>query len=268
MIPSRSRRACVCPWHGLWLAGLLLAGCGPAERVPVAPVSATQGSAQVPPPSAADSSVTTNSGRPALDPGDASDPEGSLLQRGLDAIEAGDPNVAVRRFQELVRLKPDDEEAHFNLGYALTRAKRIPEAMRSYERCLELLPGYAEAHNNLGNLLLGQRKFEEAALHFRVALTNQPESSITRNNLGKVMAVQSRLQEAIPFFREAIELDAKNWDARHNLAVAYMSLGRLEESAAELRVVLEGNPGNSRARATLARVESLMGQKSPPKPSR
>lgn len=241
------------PWAAFFL-GIVLSGCSPTPSAPSRQNQVALTNVHPAVPATQSNVVVQFTPTPT-------DAETRLHDEGSEAMDRGEYQLAADRFQDLIRLKPDDEEAYFNLGYALSRLNRSAEAIRSYEKCLSILPEYAEAHNNLGNLLLADRKFDQAALHFRIALTNQPESSIARNNLGKVFAVQAKPHEAIPFFRDAIQHDPKNWDARHNLAVAYLAVGQLEESRAELLVIVEENPGMPRARATLAKVQSLLSQK-------
>ena len=54
-------------------------------------------------------------------------------------------------------LKPQSAAAHYNLGTALTVARRLGEAARiATARRLRLDPAYANAHNNLGNVYLAE----------------------------------------------------------------------------------------------------------------
>ena len=41
-------------------------------------------------------------------------------------------------------------EAHSNLGIALKKQGKFPDAVSSYQRALQIKPNYAEAHYNLG----------------------------------------------------------------------------------------------------------------------
>ncbi len=46
--------------------------------------------------------------------------------------------------------RPDDADAHKNLGVALDKKGQTDEAIRQYQEAIRLKPGDADAHNNLG----------------------------------------------------------------------------------------------------------------------
>jgi len=74
-----------------------------------------------------------------------------------------------------VRIKPAYAEAHYNLGLALAKAGRAPEAITEFEAVLRADPDSARTHYNLGVLLLkiGGRK-PEALAHFDAASGSVP----------------------------------------------------------------------------------------------
>jgi tetratricopeptide (TPR) repeat protein len=59
-------------------------------------------------------------------------------------------------WEEALRLKPDDVEAHYNLGLALEKLGRTPEAIEQYEQVLKLRPDFIQARNALMRLGAGQ----------------------------------------------------------------------------------------------------------------
>ena len=69
-----------------------------------------------------------------------------------------------------LQIKPDDADAHFNLGNALLQKGRIDEAIPHFRKTLEINPDYVDAHFNLGLALLQKGKADEAAFHLQKAL--------------------------------------------------------------------------------------------------
>ena len=71
---------------------------------------------------------------------------------------SGSSDRAIAHFQASLALKPESAAAHYNLGTALTVARRLDEAAAEYREALRIDPAYANAHNNLGNVLLAQKQ--------------------------------------------------------------------------------------------------------------
>lgn len=91
-------------------------------------------------------------------------------------LDLGRPAEAVRHFEASLGLKPQSAVAHFNLGTALSLARRWEEAVAAYHRALQLDPNYANAHNNLGGA--------DAIRHFREALRLKPQWAPALAELG------------------------------------------------------------------------------------
>ena len=85
-----------------------------------------------------------------------------LVNEGTDLYKEGKFADAVAAYSAAIRITPDDESTHFNLGLALARLGRVSEAKAAYQEALRLFPEYPEVHNNLGNLLASQGELAEA----------------------------------------------------------------------------------------------------------
>jgi Flp pilus assembly protein TadD len=65
---------------------------------------------------------------------------------------AGDFSAAAEHFAAAVRIRPEDADAHANLGTALAELGRFAEARAQLERALEINPAHALARENLQQL--------------------------------------------------------------------------------------------------------------------
>ena len=64
-------------------------------------------------------------------------------------MRRGRLDEAIGQFYEVIRLRPDDVDAHNNLGVALTGAGRFEDAIAQFRAVLKLAPGNMEARQNL-----------------------------------------------------------------------------------------------------------------------
>jgi protein O-mannosyl-transferase len=75
-----------------------------------------------------------------------------LLNRGLTQASAGRMQDALSDFGEAVRLQPDLEVAHFDLGQTLRQVGRVDDARREFREVLRLNPGNDTARKALSEI--------------------------------------------------------------------------------------------------------------------
>ena len=77
-------------------------------------------------------------------------------------------------------------EAHNNLGSALARLGRLPEAIEHWEQAVRIDPDYAEAHYNLGIAFEQTGKRGDAIKHYEQAVRLEPNSAEAQNRLARL----------------------------------------------------------------------------------
>ena len=99
------------------------------------------------------------------------------------AEQGGRPAEAENHFNAVLRLAPDDLDAHRRLGLLLARAERLGPAEGHFRAILRLVPADADAHANLGNVLLLGGRPREAIACYEQSLQLRPADDRTRENL-------------------------------------------------------------------------------------
>jgi Flp pilus assembly protein TadD/mono/diheme cytochrome c family protein len=121
-------------------------------------------------------------------------------------LELGRPDDAAKHFRASVQARPDSAPAHYNLGTALSLARRLDEAMREYQQALALDPSYANAHNNLGNVLLAIGRNDDAIREFSEVVRLQPRSAAALANLAAAYAAAQQFERAAELADAALRL--------------------------------------------------------------
>jgi Flp pilus assembly protein TadD len=114
---------------------------------------------------------------------DALHNDAAMLYMELSRFEG-----AIRHFSAALALNPRSAVAHYNLGTALTLARRLDDAAREYQAAIALDPAYPKAHNNLANVWLAQQKYDAAIREFEEAVRLQPDSIAALENLAAAYA--------------------------------------------------------------------------------
>lgn len=96
---------------------------------------------------------------------------------GLDLVDAGKPDEAVKHFQEVLAMTSNDKlamYAHYELGITQDRAGHPAEAEKEYREAVRINPGFFRAHYNLGMLLKGLGRRDEAIAQLTITLRLKP----------------------------------------------------------------------------------------------
>ena len=165
-----------------------------------------------------------------------------LVQQGNEAQAAGNFSEAEAIWRRVLQDNPNNADAYYNLGRALSNQGKLEEAIAAYRQALKIYPNYAPAYNNLGVALRDQGKLEEAIAAYRQALKIHPNNAIAYNNLGVALRDQGKLEEAIAAYRQALKIHPNDAIAYNNLGNALRNQGKLEEAIVAYRQVIKINP--------------------------
>jgi Flp pilus assembly protein TadD len=122
-------------------------------------------------------------------------------------LELGRADAAVKEFTAALALKPASAAAHYNLGTALTVARKLDDAIAEYRRALAIDPRYANAHNNLGSALTTQGRYAEAIREYNAVVALQPASAGGFQNLAAAYAGDGQFDRAIEAIDAALHLN-------------------------------------------------------------
>lgn len=98
-----------------------------------------------------------------------------LFREAVEAQQRGDDALAVSKYQELIKLRPDIVEAHANLGAALSHLRRFDEAIAEYERALAGAPDRVQIRANLALAYYKAGRIDRAAAEFETSHNLAPQ---------------------------------------------------------------------------------------------
>jgi membrane associated rhomboid family serine protease/Flp pilus assembly protein TadD len=102
-----------------------------------------------------------------------------ISEQGHEAMQKKDYKAAMPKWQEYVKLRPDDASGHAVLAYCLDVLEQYPEAIREYERALTLDPNDADVEANLARLYGMQDQLSKAAQLYEHAISKlEPQADV------------------------------------------------------------------------------------------
>ncbi len=139
--------------------------------------------------------------------------ESNLAEGGLaDALlEEHRFAESVPRYEEALRLRPDDEQSVSNLGYAFRMLGQANRAIACFEKAIQLASHesasrQAAAHDNLGDALLEQKQVDGAIEQFQKAVTLSSTEK-ERMHLAGALFKKGRVGEAISQYEYSLNLN-------------------------------------------------------------
>ncbi len=120
------------------------------------------------------------------------------------------------KYREALEKKPDSFEAQFNIGDALFKQKKYPEAQKQFESLINqpLTPEQKSAvYHNLGNCFLAQQEIEKGIDAYKNGLRNNPADNDTRYNL---IAAQKMLDKQQQQQNQNQDQNQQNQDQNQN----------------------------------------------------
>ena len=144
-----------------------------------------------------------------------------LLQEGLRAQAAHQPEQALARFREAAQRAPRDERPHALMGQLLLQMKRPDDAIREFQEALRLNPGSQEAQLGLGFAYQTKGDLAKARPYLERALGKDSKSAEAQEILADLYAAQKQYPEAIARYNQALSLQPDFAVAHNNLAWLY-----------------------------------------------
>ena len=101
-----------------------------------------------------------------------------LFEKGQDAHQKGDLQLALEFYEEAIKVRPEFSEAEYQRAVALVALNRLPEAEKGFRRAGELRADWALPQAALGSLLVRLNRLDEAQAPLEMALKLDARNSV------------------------------------------------------------------------------------------
>jgi len=186
----------------------------------------------------------------------------ALAGEAMTALRAGNNDLAITKFQEVIGKLPTCAECYYNLGVAQANKQQFTEAEVSYKKAIEIKPDSGDAWTGLATLYNQQKKFDLAA----EASANASKyagvgagggGAETAFNQGVIFFNQSKFAEAKTQFETAVKADPNMALAQYQLGMTALNLGQFQDAVNALEAYLKIDPNGSKAAEVKASLPAL-----------
>jgi len=185
-----------------------------------------------------------------LDPQKA---EGDYLA-GHILSEMGDTGRAINSYQKAVDLNPDLREAWIQLGDVMTSLNN-PLALRYYENAIRLDTSDIETMHNRAYALQKFGKLNEAIFEYKSNISRFPNYELRYYHLQLFVAKSDSNELAITYFTDAIKLNDQEASSYYHRGRCYEILLKKTEALVDYRKAIELDQNYNEAKKSLSRLE-------------
>lgn len=152
---------------------------------------------------------------------------------------------------------PDSEELYY-LGISLRALARNDEAIAALKRSVQLNPDNAEGHFELGVLHYNKKEYAEALKSYEAAVRQMPENPLLLQYLGDTMFALNSDAGAISYFEAAMKVKPElgnDADFLYYLGFAHLRADKFDEAVRILTLSTRSNPKSAKGFKGLASAQ-------------
>jgi tetratricopeptide (TPR) repeat protein len=137
---------------------------------------------------------------------------------GIVLKEQGKTELAVEKWQQALKVKPDYANAHHSLGLFMAETGKHDEAVEHFKAAVISRPNWPEAHYNLASIYYKQGKPDLCVKECAEALSIKPDYLIARTTMAYTLAETGQVGRAIEHYYAVLEFEPNHLFTLRNLA--------------------------------------------------
>jgi tetratricopeptide (TPR) repeat protein len=130
-----------------------------------------------------------------------------VLDSALQAHAAGHLDEAVRLYEKVLVLDPQNQYAYYNLGLISQTRGLVDDAAARYEQAIAVDPGFTPAMFNLAIIRAEQGAVDDAIALYRTVIAADETDANAHLNLGFLLIDTGEQREGEQELARAVELD-------------------------------------------------------------
>jgi tetratricopeptide (TPR) repeat protein len=152
-------------------------------------------------------------------------------------LSQGNTQAAIESYKSALKINPERDDLHVQLGNIYTTEERYAEAAEQYEQAVNNNPSAANRYS-LGQGYMAIGRLDEAKAQFELVRQASPKDPFGNFGLGQVYARQARYDFAVEAFDAAITIKPDHWESYVEKGYALVDSGAID-LAADIATSLE-----------------------------
>ncbi len=176
--------------------------------------------------------------------------------------EAKDKESALTQYREILKIKPDDYDAHYQIAATLMEEQKWDEAIQELHNLLKMDSKNVDVLNMLGWALLNAGQVDAAFGAWKKSLHMDPKNNTTRDNLirahlslGKKLRENGLFTHALVHFKALLKYLPRSPEVHFEIGSTYVMKGDIPSAYQEFNNVLKIDPRNKLAKKAISELK-------------
>ena len=149
----------------------------------------------------------------------------------------------IKKFEELIKLDPQNLVNYFNLGNIYIKLKKYDLALKIFKKAIAIDKNFIQGYNNLANIYKELKNTEEAIKFFKQAIKIDPNYINAIYNLAIIYSETNSLENAILCYKNILKINPNYIPALNNFGILLKNINRYDEALKyfEKIISIDGN---------------------------
>lgn len=152
--------------------------------------------------------------------------------QALEAALKADPSSNLTHLKELVRLFPNDERAHTQLGVLYFGRQDYANAIAEFEKATSINPRFSPPYNQLGYAYRFTERFNDAEAAFKKYTELIPDDPNPYDSYAELLMKTGRFDESIKAYEKALSIDPNFVNSYVGIGNDYLAMGKTDQARA------------------------------------
>ena len=162
--------------------------------------------------------------------------------QGAAHIAQNNFDLAIKSFEEALKIAPDYADAHNNMGTAQREKGALLEAIKSYKKAILHNPDFGAALTNMGNVYKQMGKLDMAIDCYETTIEISPSYVLAYKHLGNALQTKLKFDKAMQIYRMALKINPNQTEILYNIGLILHQQGDLIAAITSYCEALEINP--------------------------
>ena len=158
-------------------------------------------------------------------------------------VDLGEFDSALEEVDKFIKMFPNDPILYGKKGLLYYYKKDYDNALKFFKKSVDIEGTNPQSLDKIGEIYIIKEEYETAESYIHRAISINPKLKSAHYHLGQLEDARKNPGKANRYYRKELDIDPENFKAAYNLAGNLKRMGHIEEAVKFYRQTIKHNPG-------------------------